>query len=233
MRATAAGQRALSGDAAPSRAQTRPLRKDAQRNLRRLMDAARAVFAEQGIDASLEEIARRAEVGIGTLYRRFPTRTAIVEALFAEKATEYAAASRAALGAEDAWRGFASFVERLCEMQAEDRGFCDVLQASFPDAPGLYPHMHEAYLNITRLVARARREGVLRSEATPADVFWMMVANSAYLQATRGIAPDAWRRYVAVMLDGLRATGFDELPPAPTEDQIDEAVGQIRRAAGR
>src|SRR5687767_4321657 len=113
------------------------LRRDAERNRRRLLDAARQVFAELGLEAPLEEIARRAGVGIATLYRRFPTRSALIEALFVEQAEEYVRASEAALAADDAWEGFARFVERICEMQAEDRGFTDVLTATFPAAPGL------------------------------------------------------------------------------------------------
>src|SRR5262249_37244893 len=89
------------------------LRRDAERNRLRLLEAAREVFGERGCDASLEEIARRAGVGIGTLYRRFPTRETLIEALFAEKAYDYVRASETALAADDAWEGFAGFVERI------------------------------------------------------------------------------------------------------------------------
>ena len=207
------------------------LRKDAERNRARLLAAAREVFAEQGIDAPLEEIARRAEVGIGTLYRRFPTRTALLEALFEDKAREYVRASEAALSAEDAWEGLTGFISRICEMQAEDRGFTDVLTASFPSAPELQACMVKARRNSERLLARARADGRLRRDAAAADFFWILIANGAYLQATREVAPNAWRRYALLILDALRAPGAIELPAPPTNRQVNEAVQEIGRRA--
>jgi AcrR family transcriptional regulator len=219
---------------APTTTEQRPaLRRDAERNRRRLLAAAREVFAEFGIGASLEEIALRAGVGIGTLYRRFPTRTALIEALFEDKALEYARASEAALAAQDAWEGLEGLIEHICEMQAEDRGFTDVLTASFPAAPELQGSMSRARRNIEKLVARARREGTLRSDFVAADLFWIMIANGAYLQATRGVAPSAWRRYVALILDALRAQVGGKLPRAPTMKQIEQALEEIgRRSSG-
>jgi len=144
-----------------ARAQRARLRKDAERNRTRLLDAARQAFADQGLEAPFEEIARRAGVGIGTLYRRFPTRAALIEALFEDKAAEYVRASEAALAADDDWDGFAGFVERICEMQAKDRGFTDVLTATFPAAPGVEACRAEARANAEKLIGRRSCLGLL------------------------------------------------------------------------
>jgi AcrR family transcriptional regulator len=218
----------------PSRStgQRPALRRDAERNRRRLLDAARRVFAELGLEAPLEEIARRADVGIATLYRRFPTRSALIEALFVEQAEEYVRASEAALAADDAWEGFARFVERICEMQAEDRGFTDVLTATFPAAPGLEARRAEARANAERLIERARRQGTLRDDFVVGDLIWILIANGAYLQATRDIAPDAWRRYVALILQAARADGAGRLPPPASERQLVQALSRLGQRCG-
>lgn len=208
------------------------LRRDAERNRRRLLDAARQAFAELGLEAPLEEIARRAGVGIATLYRRFPTRSALIEALFVEQAEEYVRASEAALAADNAWEGFARFVERICEMQAEDRGFTDVLTATFPAAPGLEARRAEARANAERLIERARMQGTLRDDFVVGDLIWILIANGAYLQATRDIAPDAWRRYVALILEAARADGAGRLPPPASERQLAQALSRLGQRCG-
>jgi AcrR family transcriptional regulator len=206
--------------------QRAPLRRDAERNRRSVLEAARVVFGERGCHAPFEEIARRAGVGIGTLYRRFPTREALIDALFEEKAVRYRRASEEALAAEDAWEGFARFVERICEMQAEDRGFADVLTSTFPQgsAPGINAAMGQARRNAAKLVARARREGKLRHDFAPQDFVWILITNAAYLEATRDLAPGGWRRYVALILDAARSDGASKLPPPPTPAQLEQVL---------
>ena len=98
------------------------LRQDAQRNRERILDAARETFKEQGLDAPLEEIARRAGVGIATLYRRFPTRDTLIEEVFVETISSFREAAEAALLIEDAWTAFSTFIEQMCERQAENWG---------------------------------------------------------------------------------------------------------------
>src|SRR6059036_1995244 len=110
------------------------LRSDAQRNRERVVEAARDVFAEQGLEASTNEIARRAGVGVATLFRRFPTRGDLIAAAFAGKMHAYAEAIDQALADPDPWNGFCGYIERVCQMQADDRGFADVLTMTFPTA---------------------------------------------------------------------------------------------------
>ena len=118
----------------PPAAGGRALRADAERNRERVLDAAREVFAEHGLDASTNEIARRAGVGVATLFRRFPTRDDLIAAVFADKMTAYADAIDDALADPDPWHGFCGYIERVCQMQADDRGFADVLTMTFPTA---------------------------------------------------------------------------------------------------
>jgi AcrR family transcriptional regulator len=217
----------MAGMATKTPGEQRPqLRRDAARNRQRLLEAAREVFGERGCDAPFEEIARRAGVGIGTLYRRFPTREALIDALFEEKARNYVRASEEALAADDAWEGFAGFVERICEMQADDRGFADVLTATFPSgsAPGIAAALGDAHRSSVKLVARAQRDGQLRSDFTDQDLVWILIANAAYLEATRQVAPNAWRRYVTLILDAARTPDASKLPSPPTPKQLKRAL---------
>src|SRR5918911_1074262 len=106
---------------------TRPLRADAERNRKRILEAADEVFAERGLDVSLDEIAAAAGVGVGTVYRRFPDKDALIDALFESKIQEAAQLAREASAIEDPWEAFATFMRGMCAMNAEDRGFKEAL----------------------------------------------------------------------------------------------------------
>ena len=112
---------------------TRPLRVDAERNRGRIVEAAQAAFAEQGLDVPLEDVAEDAGVGIATLYRRFPTRDDLIAACFERRVAEYARVAEEALEAPDGWSGLCAYVEQICAMQAADRGLKDVLTRTFPE----------------------------------------------------------------------------------------------------
>lgn len=190
---------------------SRPLRKDAARNRERVLTAARTVMAEQGLEAPLEEIARRAGVGVGTLYRRFPRRADLVEAVFLTKAEEYLAAAREGLAAADGWAGFVGYLRRLCALQAADRSLADVLTLSLPDCPlvaGLRAQIAAAQ---RALVGRAQREGTLRADFAPGDVAVLLFANAGVLRD----APEAWERHLALTLDALRADAAATPLPGP------------------
>lgn len=204
-----------------------PLRRDAARNRTLLLDAARETFAERGYEGSLDEVAKRAGVGIATLYRRFPSREALIDALFEDKTREYVRAGQAALAEADAWRGFVLFVEHICQMQADDRGFADVVTATFPtgSAPNVAHWIGEAHRLSMEIVDRARRTGAIRQDFCHQDLTWILIAKGAYLEATRNHAPDAWRRYVALILDAVRVTDREDLPAPPTFEQIRRVIG--------
>jgi len=200
------------------------LRADAERNRCRIVEAARQVFAEQGLDAPMNEVARRAEVGIATLYRRFPTREDLITSVFAEKMSAYANAIEQALADPDPWRGFCTYIERVCAMQAEDHGFTEVLTLTFPTAKTFEAKRSEAYRGFTELIARAKDTGRLRPDFSPEDLVLLLMANAGVVAATAGTAPDAWRRLVAYMTQAFAADHTDPLPPAPTGTLLYQAM---------
>ena len=206
------------------------LRADAVRNRERIVQVAREVFAEVGLDAPLEEIARRAGVGIATLYRRFPTRDELVVASLAPRMAEYAAAVDEALQASDPWVGLCDFVERVCGMQAADRALTDVLAMTFPTARGLEEQRTAAYHGFVDLIRRAQEQGALRADFVPEDLVLLLMANAGVVRATRESAPDAWRRFAALMLEGFRADRARPLPPPPAPAQLYRAMLRLGRA---
>ena len=209
------------------------LRRDAAHNRDKLIEAAQAAFAEQGLHVPLEVVAERACVGIGTLYRRFPTRDALVAAAFEDRVAEYALAADAALANPDAWAGFAAFVEHICEMQAADRGLGDVLTRTFPAAPGLEDQRDRAHASLVRLIERAKLAGELRTDVTPEDVPLLLMANAGVVEATGDSASAASRRLVGLMLEGLRATEARDIAPPIGPRQMYRALRRAARRRGR
>jgi AcrR family transcriptional regulator len=207
-----------------SHAAIRPLRVDAARNRGRIVEAAQTAFAEGGLDVPLEDVADRAGVGIATLYRRFPTREQLIAACFERRLEEYARAAEEALEAPDGWTGFRVYVERICEMQAADRGFKDVLTRTFPNAKALEAHRARGYALLLRVIERAQAEGGLRSDFVAEDQVLLLMGNAGVVQGAGQAAPDAWRRYLGLMLDGLRAEAATPLPPPPTPRQMLRAM---------
>jgi AcrR family transcriptional regulator len=214
-----------------SRETDRPLRVDAERNRGRIVEAAQAAFAGRGLDVPLEDVADDAGVGIATLYRRFPTRDDLIAACFERRLDDYARAAEAALEAADGWSGFAAYFERVCAMQAADRGMKDVLTRTFPNARALEAHRTRAYDLLVRLIDRARAEGSLRADFVPEDFVLMLMANAGVVQASGEAAPEAWRRFVGLLLDGCRSDGARELPAPPTPRQIIRAMRRLNRSS--
>jgi AcrR family transcriptional regulator len=205
----------------------RALRADAARNRERVVAAAREVFAERGLDAPFEAIAGRAGVGQATLYRRFPRREDLILACFAPKLAEYAAAVDEALAAPDAWTGFCAFFEHVCAMQAADQGVQDVLTTTFPTDRAVEEQRARAFARFGELVRRAQAAGKLRADFVPEDFVLLLMANAGVVRAMRRAAPDAWRRFVGLMLDALRADRAHPLPPPPTPAQTYRAMLRV------
>ncbi|HEY5488162.1 MAG TPA: helix-turn-helix domain-containing protein [Candidatus Limnocylindrales bacterium] len=208
---------------------TKPLRIDAERNRSRIVEAARADFAERGLDVPLEDVAEHAGVGIATLYRRFPTRDVLIAACFERRLEEHARAAEEALEAPDGWSGLCAYVERVCAMQAADRGLKDVLTRTFPDAHRLEAHRTRGYAMAVRLVERAQAEGSLRADFVFEDLVLLLMANAGVVQGVGNAAPDAWRRFIRLMLDGFRSEGASELPPPPSPRQMIAAMRRLAR----
>jgi AcrR family transcriptional regulator len=209
----------------------RGLRADAARNRAAILAVARDVFAEQGLEAPLEVIAARAGVGIATLYRRFPTREKLVAAALVEKIAQYAQAAEQALEVKDPWAGFAGFVQRICELQACDRGLGDLLSMTLSAGEQVEQLRRTANDNVITLIERAKASGTLRDDFAGEDLLLLLIATAAVMQVTRADAPDAWRRFVALALDAFGCQDSPGLPEAPTTVQMTRAM--VRLAAER
>jgi len=190
----------------------RPLRADARRNRQKVLAAARAVFAEHGREAQMDDVARHAEVGVGTVYRHFPTKEALIEALVVDSFDAIAAQATAALEIEDPWEAFATVLWRGAEIMAGDRALSEVF-ASIPGAmDGSGPTIEGLRESIATIMERAQAAGVLREDAELDDIPMLMCGiGSATKKEHRCSAP--WRRHLAIVLDGLRASPASERLP--------------------
>jgi len=178
------------------------LRADAERNRIALLAAAREIFSEQGLDASLDEIARRAGVGNATLYRRFPTRQDLIAAVFADrKATQVEMAERA-LREEDPWAGFVGYVAALCELQATNRGLGELLVSVNFDGDERIAQLRATSQRRAReVIKRAQDAGRLRADFELDDLIRLMMGNAGVVRGSGG--PDGWRRHLTLLLEGL------------------------------
>jgi AcrR family transcriptional regulator len=210
----------------------RRLRADAERNRAALLDAAREVFAEQGLEAPLEEIALRAGVGIATLYRRFPNRGQLVAAALVGNFARYAEAAERALAVPDPWAGFAGFIERICELQAADRGLSDLLSMALPGDERIEQLRRLANDRVVELIERTKAAGRLREDFVGEDILLLLVAHAAVVDVTRQDAPDARRRFVALMLDAFQRRDGAVLPAPPTTAQITTAMLRLAGERG-
>jgi AcrR family transcriptional regulator len=193
----------------------RPLRSDARRNRDRLLAAARELFAERGVDVPMADIARHAGVSNGTLYNRFPTREDLIEAVFTDRLEARAALVAQALADDDPWRGFVGYLTAICEFQAADRGFNEVVARGLPPSPAAQRLQEERQAAITRLMDRARQAGVLRDDVTVEDLAFVVCGISRTVEITAGLAPQVWRRHLALLLDGFRPEAAHPLPEPP------------------
>jgi AcrR family transcriptional regulator len=197
-------------------------RRDAVRNRQKLLDAGREVFAEDP-GAPFEEIARRAGVGIGTLYRHFPTRDALVEVIYAEHIDEVLAAAEEAADAENAWDGLVAFLERVLELQARNLPLRDVFLRHGADT-ALAERRRLIQPALVRLVARGREQGVVRDDFTLGDLSLALWSFAPIFEATSGVAPEVWRRHLQILLDGMR-------PAAATPQRVRPLAGKQLEAA--
>lgn len=213
--------------ATPSEKGARPLRADAEQNRDRILAAAAELFAERGLSVPLEEIAARAGVGVATLYRRFPTRADLAAAAFERNIARYTQAVDRALANPDAWDGFRTLIFELCELQAGDAGLRDLLTTAFPASSAVEQRTNETVEKLRELIRRAQAEGTLRPDAVAGDIVVMLMANAGVLRTTGTAAPEAWRRFAALMVDAFGAQPETSLPPAPPERQLRRSIALL------
>ncbi|HET6547029.1 MAG TPA: helix-turn-helix domain-containing protein [Solirubrobacter sp.] len=183
----------------------RPLRADARRNHERVLTAARAVFADQGRDAQMDDVARRAEVGVGTVYRHFPTKEALIEALAVDSFERVTAKAKEALDHDDPWEALTSTLWAGAEILAADRALAE-LMAEIPGSI-ISGSAVEEELNaaVSELVRRAQEAGALRDDVMLDDVPMLMCGIGAATRKNHR-CPGAWRRHLMIVIDGLRAS---------------------------
>jgi AcrR family transcriptional regulator len=177
--------------------------------------AARLLFADTGLDAQIPDVAKAAKVGVGTVYRHFPTKDDLIAALVAERFERLAQKARASLESTDAWEGLADFIRFTALIQAEDRGLCEVMSSrpEVMDAAAWQVGLPEL---CDRLVKRAQRAGQLRADLDWQDIPMIACGLGTATQATPSPSIGRWPRLVEIILDGLRAPGSRKLPrPLP------------------
>jgi len=182
----------------------RPLRADARRNRERILAAAQRVFAEKGHEAQMDDVAAKAAVGVGTVYRHFPSKEALLGALVAEKFSQFAANAREALEIEDPWEAFSGTFWRNAELVAADAGVQYVMMSTGSVLDYIAPQKQELEDAMGQLTARAKKAGVLRNDFSVQDYGMLMCGLCSTMSAAAPV-PFDWRRHLEIMLDGLRS----------------------------
>lgn len=202
---------------------THKLRADAKENRDRILEAARALFSERGLEASMRDVARYAEVGPATLYRRFPTKQALIDDVFADELRACRQIVVDGCADPDPWRGFASVIERLTVLNVQNKGFVDAFMSANPEAPAFTHHRIALLRPLRTLAARAKRAGYLRHDFVLDDLVLILQAGrglSASSPANRTLAA---RRFAALALDAFRESETNGvLPRKPS--LVDEAI---------
>ncbi len=195
--------------------ETHPLRADAQRNLTRIVETAHEVFAEHGIDAPLAVIAERADVGVGTIFRRFPSKDELLVAVLLHRGEQLVAAVDKARESPDAGAAFRHLLETAIAAQIDDRCFCDAIGTDLLARPELTTLFDAAHTGLASLLERAQAEGAIRADVTAEDLLFVVhgVAHAGLM--LEDVAPGAWRRHLGLALDGLRPDAATPLPRRP------------------
>lgn len=191
------------------------LRQDAQRNRERILAGARELFASDGVDASVEEITRHAGVGMGTLYRHFGTKEDLVDAVLEDALDTYVELARQAVEEADASAAFTTFLERVLELHAGNRCLLQVIASSERGRARAQATRERVQPLVRRLVERAQAADALRPDFTAEDVPVVLRSLGRIVEMTDEGPPDLWRRYLSMLLDGLRPHAATPLPAPP------------------
>lgn len=201
------------------------MRADAQRNRMAVLAAAEVVYAEQGVDVSLNEIARRAKTGNATLYRHFPTREALLAEVYTGHLERYCAIAEEAARSDDPVIALRDCVIATCALQATNRGLADLLASLQPLSPRVEELRTRHYRAIATVFKRAVHTGKIRADAAPADLAVLLIANAGLIRRTIDDAPRSSARLVSLWLAGLMSSATDiEVPPVPSDRHIRRAL---------
>jgi AcrR family transcriptional regulator len=192
-----------------------PLRSDARDNRERILAVARAVLAADGLDVPVREIARRAEVGVATVYRHFPTKEALLAEAFAAQMASCARIVEQGMAQPDPWGGFCLVVEKLMHVHALDRGFARAFTSQLPQMAGLAAERNRTLRLLRELIARAKDAGGLRADFVIDDLILVLMANEGIRADTPELRTAASRRFAALTIESFQARPTPvRLPPA-------------------
>lgn len=210
----------------------KPLRKDAMANRQRILDAAAELFAQRGLGVTLNDIAHHAGVGVGTVYRRFPDKHALIEDLFEQRFQEMVEFAEEAVGDPDPWRGICRFMEQVLELQANNSGLRDLVFA-MPDGLATVRQVRARLLPLgEEVIRRAQQSGRLRADVSGQDLPILQMMIGAIIDATRDLDPNLWRRYLQIILSGLTTDANAKPPltvPPLNPEQTDIAMSRQAR----
>jgi AcrR family transcriptional regulator len=204
----------------------KPLRADAERNRRRIMEAAAEVFGERGLGATLDAVAERAGVGVGTVYRRFPDKEALVDALFEERIDAVRAIADEAAQVDDGWDALVMFMERALEMHCHDRALKELVFSTAHGQERVARARERIKPAVDTLFERARASGKLRDDVDVTDVPTLQLMITAVMEYAHDVSPEIWRRYLTLLLDGLRVKHTPLAPGPLSEDQLDGVMAR-------
>ncbi len=203
----------------------KPLRRDALRNRERIVASARTLFAERGLDVPVEDITRRAGLGMGTLYRHFATKEELIDAVLEDALDGFLRLAEAALEEPDGWTGLALFLEQVLALHGENRSLKDVLAAHAHGRGRAEAMRRRLRPLVARLVERAREQGSLRADFAAEDVALLLWGGAGVIETGGEVAPEIWRRYLGFLLDGLRSDAATPQRQAPlTRAQLDRTA---------
>ena len=194
-----------------SRDAVRPLRADARRNRQAVIDAASKLFTEQGLDAQMPDVARAANVGVGTVYRHFPTKDQLIAAIASQHFDRMAERGREDLELADPWEGISDFIRFAIQIQADDRGLCEIM-SSRPELMDTAARAAGLPELCDKLVKRAQQSGQLRSDLDWEDIPMIACGIGHITQGGPPPSVGRWPRLVELILDGLRAPASGSLP---------------------
>jgi len=184
----------------------RALRADAQRNLELILEAAAAEFAEHGLEVCVADIAQRAGVGQATIFRRFQTKEDLIVAVAERKLNQMYGTAQEAAGRKRAWDGLRDLMQSAVQMHLADRGLSEAIHERLVADPRLVAKKAELMTIFSAIVERAKAEGDLRQDISPEDVFAFCCAAAQAGTMAPSASSRAWKRYLAVITDGMRAT---------------------------
>ncbi|TQM31079.1 TetR/AcrR family transcriptional regulator [Nocardia bhagyanarayanae] len=204
----------------------RRLRADAARNQQRIVAAARELFADHGLEITLDDVAEKAGVGVGTVYRRFANKRELIAEVFEQHIGEFAVAAEDAAQHPDPWLGLVQFFEYACQHLANNRGFSEVMLELEEDPERFAALRDRIKPTVAAVIERARDAGALQPEIEASDFFALIHMVDALAEFARPVNSEVWQRYAAIMLNGVRAETIPRMPlvvPPLTDEDVEAA----------